>query len=173
MSPSPMLPLVYKILGNFAILFTASAGFIATDIDFRSQITLGTILLGALVLVVAGSFTIRSKIANIWREEAEGERAAKERLQEELNEAKDERLVFEKEQQEIRHNLKDKIAELNAQLKIMEAKTDLTSVLEIISSNSAATQKNHNETHKLLKEIRDKLPDEPINARIVEDDTKG
>lgn len=167
-----MLPVYYKMLGHFAIITAAVGGLLADSIDFRNQITLGSVVVGVLILVVAGMITVRSKIATIWREEAEGERAAKERLQEELNEAHTERLAFEKEQQEIRHELKDKISELNAIIKVMEAKTDLTSVLEIITQNAAATQKNHNETHKLLGEIRDKLPAEPLAVNVVEDSTK-
>lgn len=168
-----MLPTVYKLLGHFTIFTAISGSIFAVDFDFRSQVTLGSIIVAALILAVAGLTTIRSKIANIWKEEAEGERAAKERLQEELNAEKLSRAEFEKEQQELRHDLKDKIAELSAQLRVMEAKTDLSSVLDIITKNSVATQENHNETHRLLEEIRDKLPDEPISAKIVEDETKG
>jgi len=179
-----LLLLAHKTLGTLALL-VGSAG-VFTAIDFSRTITLGSILIGIVIVIISALFTIRSKIATIWREEAEGERAAKERLEEQLGDEKASRAAFEREQQELRHELKGKIAELSAQLQVMEAKTDLTTALETIKEMNetsvnairvAITEsfmdrsaKEHAETHKLLGEIRDKLPASPIPIVDVTDD---
>lgn len=163
MSPHPLLPLVYKSIGHFAFVSGIMGVILATDVNFRSQITLGSVIVGVLILVFAGTITVRSKIANIWREEAEGERAAKERLQEELTAEKLARTQFEKEQQEIRHDLKDKIAGYKAQIQVLEAKTDLTVALDAIRAVSITQTEGHHRTHQLLEAIRDKMPDEPVS----------
>lgn len=170
----PMLPLLYKMLGHFTVLTTAVGSLVAVDINFRDQITLGSIVVTICIICVAGIITIRSKIATIWREEAEGERAAKERLQEELNEQKLAYKEFEKQQQELRHDLKNKIAELATQLKVMEAKTDLSAALESINKIAIAQEDGHHQTHNLLIEIRDKLPSEPIKLQepVIVKDTR-
>jgi len=165
MTSHPMLPLLYKMLGHFAIFGTAVGGILAVDVDFRNQITLGSLFIAAVILVISGVFTARSKIATVWREEAEGEKAAKERLQQELNQALANHSAFEKNQQEIRHELKNKIAELSSQIKVMEAKTDLTAALKAIKEIAVAQEEGHHETHNILKEIRDKLPSEPIEIK--------
>lgn len=109
--------------------------------DFKGTITLGSVLLGLLVLAIAGMFTIRAKIADTWRSEALAERAKAARLDEEL---KQERLdakeaerarqaaiaEIEREQQELRHGLKDELAACRAALEVEKAKHDLTGVME-------------------------------------------
>ncbi len=125
-----MLLLLYKGLGYLTgLLFSLTV--IAT-VDLSNEITLGSILIAFIIIAVSGVFTVRSKIATIWREEAEGERASKDRLEEILANERIERTKFERQQQEIRHELKGEIAALKAQIKVMEAKTDLSVALEAI-----------------------------------------
>jgi len=176
-----LLLLAHKMLG-LGTLIAATGGVLAV-VDFTDKITLGSILTTFAIVAVAGIFTIRSKIATIWREEAEGERSAKERLQEELSEEKADRADFERQQQELRHDLKDQISGLRAQLKVMEAKTDLTSALDaikqmnetavgvishavtdVLERTSKLSEQRDKQTHQILGEIRDKLPSEPINV---------
>jgi len=175
-----LLVLAYKSLGLGAVFLTG-IGLIAT-VNFSDTITLGSVLIGIIVLVVAALFTIRSKIATIWREEAEGERARADRLEEQLTEEKQSRGTFERQQQELRHELKDELAGCKAQLKAMEARTDLTVALtEIRKMNEDSvtrigelvvdtfvekSKEEHAETHRLLSEIRDKLPTEPRELTI-------
>lgn len=185
--PAELLPLLHKLMGLVASLLVAF-GAVAT-IDFTEKITLGSILTTVIVVAIAGVFTIRSKIANIWREEAEGERAAKERLQDQLAEEKADRADFERQQQELRHDLKDELAGCKAALAVAEAKTDLTAALEAIKQmnestvsvishaitetlheTSALSERRDSQTHKILSEIRDKLPSEPITVVDVTDD---
>lgn len=168
MIPNPILILIYKMLGHLAILSALASVVIADFVNFRNQITFGSIVVGALILVIAGIFTIRSKIADVWREEAEGERAAKERVQKELEIEKLSRSEFDREQQELRHELKDQNATLVAQLKVLEAKTDLSAALESLKEIATAQTDGHHQTHELLIEIRDKLPNPPILIKDVD-----
>jgi hypothetical protein len=169
MIPNTMLPLIYKMLGHSIIISSLAGGLIAADVNFRDQVTLGSIIIAGLLLAIAGLITIRSKIANIWREEAEGERAAKERVQEELTKERLSRAQFERAQQELRHDLKDHIASLVAQIKVLEAKTDLSVTLDVLKDIERAQHKSHQQTHSLLVEIRDKLPSEPVTVKELVD----
>ncbi len=166
------------LLASYGIVFS---------VDFNHTITAGSILIAFVIAIAAGAATIRSKIAAVWREEAEGQRAAKERLQETLLKERADRARFDREQQDLRHGLKSDVAALTAQLKAMEARTDLTVALEAIREMNAALAEqvggsiitvlkelaNISEGrdagfHDLLTEIRDKLP----NATFI-DTPKG
>lgn len=188
-----LLPIVHKMLGHSAML-VSGFGALAV-VDFSHTVTLGSILIAFIILIVSGIFTVRSKIATIWRQEAEGERAAKERLEEQLaaekaGRAEDmaaeklDRAAFEREQQELRHDLKDELVACKAQLKVMEAKTDLTAALDAIQAMNAHTtdsivaamhktsllsEQRDGKTQTLLEEIRDKLPEEPVDVHAVPD----
>ncbi len=129
-APSAVLFILYRALGQVTGLLTSAGVLFA--VDFNHTITLGSILTAFIVIAIAGVFTVRSKIATIWRQEAEGERAAKQRLEEALAAERADRLAFERQQQEIRHDLKGENVALRAQLKAVEAKTDLTVALEAI-----------------------------------------
>lgn len=112
-------------------MVAASSGIAAIGmVDYKGTITLGSVITAILVAAIAGFFTLRSKVASAWREEAEAERAKADRLSQELREQKEQRLIFEREQQEIRHGLKDEIAGLKATLEVEKAKHDLGSLLE-------------------------------------------
>lgn len=184
MPPPAVLILIHRSLGALTALL-ASLG-VATAIDFNHTITLGSVLLAFVIIAIAGVFTIRSKIAAIWREEAEGERASKERLEELLSKERADRSLEEREQQELRHELKNEIASCKAQLKVMEARTDLTAALEairVMNADLASTvsheiltlmrhaghlsEERDQRTHHLLAEIRDKLPTEPFSVHEV------
>ncbi len=178
-APSSVLFILYKALGLSIGLLT-SAGVVFA-IDFNHTITLGSILTAFVVIAIAGVFTVRSKIATIWRQEAEGERAAKQRLEEALAAERADHLTFERQQQEIRHDLKGEVVALKAQLKAVEAKTDLTvaleairvmnadlaetvatSIVRVIQEWNTKSEERDGRSHILLAEIRDKLPEEPI-----------
>ncbi len=184
-APSSVLFIVYKALG-LAIGLLTSAGVVFA-VDFNHTITLGSVLTAFIVIAIAGVFTVRSKIATVWRQEAEGERARAHRLEETLAKERDDRLQLERQQQELRHDLKGEVVALKAQLKAVEAKTDLTAALEAIRQMNAAlaeqlsgsivavlrelastSERRDAGFHSLLTEIRDKLPDEPIAVREID-----
>lgn len=184
--PNQLLPLLYKMLGHAGAGLLSLGGIMAA-VDFRDQITLGSALVAALIVIVAGVFTIRSKIAATWRQDAEGWQARAELKQRELDEEKASRAEFDREQQELRHALKNDLAAAKAQLQVMEAKTDLTLALDTIRQMNESTVKElaaaitaavgdglqtaatgseerDGRTHKLLEEIRDRMPDERTAA---------
>lgn len=171
MLPPQLLALAYRMLGHAAYLL-AGVGSVAA-VDLRNQITLASIVVTSAVIAVAGLFTIRSKIANVWREEAQGQKEKAERLADELAVALAERAAFERDQQELRHAQETQIAALTNDLKILEAKTDLTGALEAIrvmnettiaavasavAVRSGDADERDKHTHELLEEIRDRLP---------------
>lgn len=155
-------------------------------VDFSHTITLGSVLIAFIIIAISGVFTIRSKIAGIWRQEAEGERAKASRLELELAKERADRLVFERAQQELRHDLKGEVVALKAQLKAVEAKTDLTvaleairvmnaelaehvsgAIMQVMKTGSQLSEDRDHRTHVLLSEIRDKLPSEPFEVHEV------
>lgn len=184
MPPPTVLILIHRALGGATALLTSLGVY--TAVDFNHTITLSSVLIAFIIIAIAGVFTIRSKIATIWREEAEGERASKERLEQVLAKERADRAVFEREQQELRHDLKSEVASCKAQLKAMEAKTDLTAALEAIRVMNAdlasavshdiltvmkaagnLSEERDQRTHRLLTEIRDKLPTEPFSVHEI------
>ncbi len=184
---SAMLFILWRALGHASGLLTG-AGVIAA-VDFNRTITLGSVLVAFVIIAISGVFTIRSKIAGIWRQEAEGERARASRLEESLVKERSDRVQIERQQQELRHDLKGEVVALKAQLKAVEARTDLTAALEAIRQMNVTLAEQLSESivsvlrelaatserrdagfHSLLTEIRDKLPNEPISVHEVNHD---
>ncbi len=185
-----VLLILYRSLGQATGLLT-SVG-VVTAVDFNHTITLGSLLTAFIVIAIAGVFTVRSKIATVWRQEAEGERASKIRLEETLLKERSDRATFERQQQELRHDLKGDVVALKAQLKAVEAKTDLSAALEairVMNANLAEaisttfvqemrhgsdmSKERDQRTHTLLSEIRDKLPEEPFSVHEINHDDEG
>lgn len=137
MLPAALLPFFHKLAGHAAVL-VGGAGTVAA-IDFRDEITLGSVTATATVVAIAGLFTIRSKIAAVWRDEAAGQKERADRLQGELDAEKADRAEFERKQQDLRHALETQIAELTSQMKILEAKTDLNALVETIKHTNETT----------------------------------
>lgn len=157
-------------------IYAMAGTAIASIVDLTTTVTLGSVLLAVLVAAIAGFMTIRSKVARVWRDEADGQRARADRVQAELEQERTDRAASDREQQEIRQELK-------AQIAALDAKTDLTSALETIRvmnaelAGSIATQiaevmsvgaqrseDRDLRTHGLLEEIRDRLPDDVPEA---------
>lgn len=82
---------------------------------FSTTVNLGAILVGALVLIVGGFFTLRTNVARTWHEAYEGEK-----LKREIAEAE------AREQRELKHDLKAKLA-------AAEMRTDQTEVFKGIA----------------------------------------
>lgn len=119
--------LLYKIAAGIGTLAVAS-GFFLT-VDLTKTISLGSILVGALVVVLAGVFTLRNNMRSFWKDLAEQRDAEVTELQKDLKAKEEEMAAFALAQQELRHELK---AELDAAKLLLEgerAKTDLSALL--------------------------------------------
>jgi len=141
--------LLYKMSGIAALAF-AVGGLIAA-ISLHD----GAIVAAAVSVVVAAWLTARSKVGAIWREDAEGQRAAKEHLQETLTAERLERVEFEKQQQLLRHDLKDEMAGIRLKLQAAEVRTDLTTALDTIREMNATTVKTVTDAISKALEERD------------------
>lgn len=180
MLPNALLPFAHKMAGHAA--YALGAGTVAA-LDFQNQVTTGSIIATAVVLALAGLFTIRSKIAKVWRDERDAERTRADRLEGELTEAKRERAEFDHDQQELRHKADTEIARLTSDLKILEAKTDLTAAIdamkmmnegtvttvsaaitEALRAAAVGSRDRDDAIRKLLEEIRDELRGSPAPA---------
>lgn len=124
----------------FAIVASVEATLVSTN--FSSTITLGSIVLGVLVLVVAGFFTVRANIARVWHENYDAEvvkrKQAEDRVEELLNELHRER----DEQAELRHSLKDEIATAKALLEVEKLKPNLGVIVEMATEHYATAMRD-------------------------------
>lgn len=123
---------------QIAVVLGISVETVLAQASFSNTITLGSIILGIIVLVVAALFTIRSNVASVWRQEAEGwkERAESERHDREERE-KELQAQLDQER-EVRHGLKNELAGIRAELAIEKAKPDLSLIVEQGKQNYAA-----------------------------------
>lgn len=120
--------------------------------QFTDTVTLGSVILGIILSIIAlggigyaivrggridelnKSIAICERTADGWHEERDLAVAKAERLTDELAAAKVEHaerwVTFEKEQQEVRHDLKNQLAACQLELSAEKKKTDLNVVLE-------------------------------------------
>jgi hypothetical protein len=101
------------------------------QIDFNQTINLGGIIVGGLVLAFGLLFTIRSNVAKVWRETAEGEKERARQLEEERD-----------EQRRLKH---EAINERNA----LRLKTDQTIVLKQMADDQREIVAQLAENHRL------------------------
>lgn len=103
--------LILKLFIPMSLPGLAALGVGATEVATGTfnVIEISAIVVGLLVVAVAGIFTIRSNVAKIWREQAEGEKA--------LNAI----LTAEKKK-------------LTDDLTISRSRTDLTALLELLGT---------------------------------------
>lgn len=72
-------------------LATIGLGAVGVVSGAYNVVEVVAIIVGLLVMAVAGIFTIRSNVAKIWREQAEGEKARNDDLTAQLQKANEER----------------------------------------------------------------------------------
>lgn len=102
-----------------AIAFGSGVFSLVAQATFQTTIGLGSILVAALVVVMAGVFNFRDRRNSGWKDLYEQERE------------KTSNLVDEKEQERVvRHGIKDDLAATRAQLEIEKAKPDLSIIIE-------------------------------------------
>lgn len=87
-------------------------GVLAIAKGTYDTIQLAAVVVGLLVVAVAGVFTIRSNVAKIWREQAEGEKAKNEALVQQIAEAA---VTHTKECADLRASFTEEIARIRAE----------------------------------------------------------
>lgn len=107
-------------------------GLVAVVNGAYNLIEVVAIVVGLMVIAIAGVFTIRSNVAKIWREQAEGEKARNADLVEQLAEqrlaAAEDLAKVKLEATDLREQLQHAQSELNA----ASTRTDLTPVLAVL-----------------------------------------
>lgn len=117
--------------------------YVLAGIQFSNTITVGSIVVAALVIVLSGVFTLRNNLRSFWRGLAEerGEQVTvlettlkerDEKIRELQDQARADMEKFADEQQAVRHDLKNQLAEQRALLTVEKAKTDLSALLELL-----------------------------------------
>ena len=155
------------------------------DTGFSNTITTGSLVLGLLILAAAATFTIRSNVAAVWRQQAEGwedkaknELEEKERLRHEWNEEKAALIVKQADELEserlLRHEIRDQLAASNAALRVceteLERRPDLSVVLESQSALAGEITRLLGEIHEQQKYIMAVLQAMPKRRVNGEDD---
>lgn len=149
---------------------------VVASVQFESTVTVGSLLVAALVVVLGGVFTLRNNLRSFWKDLAE-ERAEKiAALEEEAHDAhaahleaiqtaKSEMIEYAEEQRTIRHELKNEIVALKATLQVEQAKTDLSALMQQLSEQ-------HTEAMNLIGQGLDKQSEIiGLLTTVTEDDT--
>ena len=111
------------------------------SIRLEDTVTIGSILVAAVVIIAGGVFTFKNNMRTFWRNLAE-ERAEQIKVLEQHGHEKDVRIAelqeharvdlakVADEQRTVRHELKNQIAALTASLRIEQEKTDLSALVD-------------------------------------------
>lgn len=146
-----------------------TAKVFAGQTRFSNTITLGTVLVGMMVVIVAGFFTIRANTARIWRENYEGEKTRAEHLASELIRVSAEKDAEILEQRTLKHAaLSDAAA--------WKLKTDQTKVLQSITQLGETTAEVSKAVAGILETTGGLVQSvEKLNRRLdsIEDDRQA
>jgi len=115
------------------LAYGSSLVALLAQIQFSNTITVGSIIVAALVVIASGLFTLRNNMRSFWRNLAEERGEEIKVLEKHLREREDARAQDAEEQRAIRHELKNQIAELNANLRVEQTKTDLSALIELLA----------------------------------------
>jgi gas vesicle protein len=176
---------LHLLIPKLPVTLTTALGLTGSTIygvSYNDTIGLGSIVVAAIVVIVAGVFTLRNNLKTFWKdlatERGEQVKVLEEDLKERAQQLVDAQLhhteemaSFAEEQREVRHQLKTDVATLEGRLKLEEAKHDLSAVIgrldglehTIDSRAGMFEQMVAGITHQsgLLKEIRDQLAARP------------
>lgn len=149
------------------VAISVAAADITTQDGFLS-------MLGAALALVVAFFTVRNARRSYWRDLVAERDAEIATLKKHEDEKLAERAVFAEEQRDLRHELKNKVASLEGQLELEQAKHDLSSVytrLEAVEAILASRQSMFegiatgvNAQEAVLREILEELRKRPITG---------
>lgn len=169
-----------------ALSWIVAAGLVGVSASYHDTITLGSILVSAIVIVIGGIFTIRNNLKSFWKNLAEERSEQVKVLEEHLKDAADKLAAaelrhteqmagFAEEQREVRHTLKNELAEARIQLEAERAKHDISSLvsrLEVMEETLATRTPVFTHMEDLLEEIAEALRP-PITAKLVDPGPTG
>lgn len=168
------------LIPKLPVAATTVAGVVGSavaGVTFSNTIGLGSIVTAAIIVIVAGVFTLRNNLKSFWKELAEERGEQVKVLEEKLAETHEqlveaqishtqEMAAFAEEQREVRHQLKNELAVINGQLKVEQTKHDLSTVIarldELDNTLVGASRFDGlvtviSDQSRLLEEIRDGL----------------
>lgn len=132
-------------------------------------------VVGALIALVVAFFSVRNMRRSYWKSIVEERDDEVRELRREADEKLQERAAFAEEQRELRHNLKNRVAALEGQLSLEQAKHDLTSlyvrldaVEAVLSSRQGlfeAMAEGVKQQSAVLGEILEELRNRPEQGR--------
>jgi hypothetical protein len=124
-----------------AVSIIGGVGALFAQADFKTTVSLGSVIVAMLVVILFGFFSLRDKRNSGWKDLYEQEREKNTNL---LEEKEAERVV--------RHSVKDELASTKAKLAIEMSKPDLAVILE--QQRSLWTESTNNLT-TLLKTMQE------------------
>lgn len=128
------------------------------QLEFSNTVTVGSIIVAASITVASGLFTLRNNLRSFWRGLAEERAEQIESLEHTIKE-RDQKihdlqeqgrldlLKLAEEQRVLRHELKNELAAVNAQLAAERAKTDLTALIELLGHQHTEMMEQLKESH--------------------------
>jgi ABC-type multidrug transport system fused ATPase/permease subunit len=127
------------------LIATGALGSLLASIDFTSTVTLGSVLTAAVVVIASGIFSFRNNMKSFWRNLAverqeeikvltEKLSESEERYRELQTQSREEAMRIAEEQRSVRHDLKGQLAAVNKLLEAEHAKTDLSALMEQLST---------------------------------------
>jgi hypothetical protein len=146
--PKTVWPLVLTIGG--AVLSVVSR------IEFANTVTVGSIIVASSVIVLGGVFTLRNNMRSFWRNLAEERAAQVSVLEQDIKErdghirdlqeqGRADLARLAEEERTVRHELKNQLAAATMALDAERAKTDLSSLMELLAHQHAEAMDRVNE----------------------------
>lgn len=118
------------LLGELAfapvLIWAQNVGAGAGGAHFSNTITTGSVIIAAIVIVVAGAFTIKGRIASNWRDNWQSEVVRREEAEAREQALKDAAAAEREEQRDVRHLLKNELAACRLETEALRLKTDLS-----------------------------------------------
>lgn len=109
-----------------ALAAAAGIGSLVAQATFTSTIGLGSLIVGMLVVILFGVFSLRDRRNSGWKDLYEQEVATAKQEREKA----DGLLERLEEERVVRHDIKDELATVKAQLLVEQAKPDLGEILQ-------------------------------------------
>lgn len=130
----------------FFLATAVVSGGVLTAINISHTVTLGSLIVAALVVAAAGFFTIRTNVAKTWQNNYEAEKVRAEVAEQDA-----------REQRELKHNCISERGALQLLLDHERKRPDLTELSEQMTLAAAQLARHNTEVILVLQEIKSAL----------------